>query len=161
MIFLSVVPKLVKGKYSFTEEYNAPVVMSCEVNRSKPLPFFLWKYQNLLQDCQGICKPDEKRWTGLPTGQTISPPSGQTNKSVVNIPKDQPSAFYMCVATNNVGSDSRTMTLLRRGEASLEIFPGRTFQFLLLFNHYKFSKSIESAPQESLHKTLTLQGTQD
>ena len=90
----------------------------CQVSRSNPLPVFKWQYQN--GPCLNInpeCNPDSSKWKDVPSGFVISPPGDvPTARSTVDVPKDLPSGFLRCKATNTRGSDENVMRVFVSGE---------------------------------------------
>ncbi len=96
--------------------------VSCIVDKSNPLPTFTWQYQNL--DCPDAdsCLPDENQWKSVPGNLMITPTNTPTNKSVVQVEKDQLASFYRCKAVNTVGNDSFVVKLVRLGKKLSTVF---------------------------------------
>ncbi|XP_078371752.1 hemicentin-1-like isoform X1 [Oculina patagonica] len=96
---------------------GAGAEVSCLVDKSNPLPTFTWQYQNL--DCPDAdsCLPDENQWKSVPGNLMITPTNTPTNKSVVQVEKDQLASFYRCKAVNTVGNDAFVIKLVRLAKA--------------------------------------------
>lgn len=94
--------------------------ISCQVNRSNPLPKISWKHQNglcLINNPQ--CLPDSSSWqdTSSTADIIISPViEVATKKSTLKIPKDYQSSFFRCEARNERGADFHVMSFFSSGE---------------------------------------------
>lgn len=93
-----------------------PTEVSCTLDKANPLPTFTWEYQN--QNCRDadVCPPVESKWAVVPGNLMLTPTNTPTNRSVVEVKKDQPAAYYRCNASNTVGIDSHIVTLVRLGK---------------------------------------------
>ena len=97
--------------------------ISCQVNRSNPLPKILWQHQNglcLINNPE--CLPDSSSWQDISSGAdiVISPViEVATMKSTLKIPKDYQSAFFRCEARNERGADFHVMSFFSSGGLTL------------------------------------------
>jgi len=112
-LFYSVVPPILKTPHSV----NAPLLVpdgetkevSCSLVKANPLPTFTWEYKN--KNCGKNCE-----WAAVPGKLVLTPTNRPTNESVVQVTKEQPTAYYRCNATNSEGMDSYTVPLIRLGK---------------------------------------------
>ena len=68
------------------------------------------------------CTPDSSNWEDISTSANIFISPGvdvATVKSTLRIPKDAPSAFFKCVATNVRGVDVHVMSFFSSGELTM------------------------------------------
>lgn len=97
--------------------------ISCQVNRSNPLPKILWQHQNglcLINNPE--CLPDSSSWQDISSRAdiVISPViEVATMKSTLKIPKDYQSAFFRCEARNERGADFHVMSFFSSGGLTL------------------------------------------
>ena len=95
----------------------------CALDKGNPLPTFKWEYQNM--NCPDFdtrfCEPVESQWMDVPESVIMTPQETPTNKSVVKVQSDQPTASYRCQASNDLGSDAHVINLVRRGKVSVTL----------------------------------------
>lgn len=82
----------------------------------------MWEYQ--IQNCRDtdVCPPVGSKWAVVPGNLVLTPTNTPTNRSVVEVKKDQPAVYYRCNATNTVGIDSHVVTLVRLGKKFLIVY---------------------------------------
>ena len=104
----------------FAQAFKEKVVVkvNCTLTSGKPLPNFLWQYQNSSGNTSHNGCQDEDRWLPLPSSITYETPLNQTSSSsTIVIPPNTPpvsqAACFRCLAVNQFGNDSFITELYR------------------------------------------------
>ena len=116
LVPLTAAPKLDKSSDTVLVNDGLSTEVSCSVDKSNPLPTFTWEYQNL--DCAD-CSPEKDKWKSVPGNLIITSTNTSTNRSRVQVEKDQSGAYYRCKAVNAIGNDTHLVKLVRLGEKLL------------------------------------------
>ena len=96
------------------EIWYMTTVIDCKVSRTNPPPTFRWQYQSgLCLNDNRECKPSDSKWQNVSAPFSVSPAVDvATGVSKLTFPQNLQSAFFRCVATNEMESDDYVMRFL-------------------------------------------------
>ena len=96
------------------EIWYMTTVINCKVSRTNPPPTFRWQHQSgLCLNDNRECKPSDSKWQDVSAPFSVSPAVDvATGVSKLTFPQNLQSAFFRCVATNEMESDDYVMRFL-------------------------------------------------